>query len=159
MLEPFAQTPHPTSNKMDANTMSAVRAIGVASDHSITQSLRQRRQELANTEATLRQQRETLALTATAVESLRLSQAQLGIELSNVEILAAQRIRLESQLRSTRRHLLAGRNDLALAKLRGADLGSDSDDEEEEEDQEEDQEGEEGQEEDSEMEQEGEEAH
>ena len=88
----------------------------------------------------------------TAVESLRLSQAQLGVERSNVEILVAQRIRLESQLRSTRRHLLAGQNDLALAQLRGADLGSDSDDEEEE-DQEEDQEGEEGQEEDSEMQQ------
>ena len=157
MLEPVAQTPHPTSNKMDASTMSAVRAIGVAADHSITQSLTQVRQELANAEATLRQHGETLALTATAVESLRLSQAQLGIERSNVEILVAQRIRLESQLRSTRRHLLAGRNDLALAQLRGADLGSDSDDEEEEEDQEEDQEGEEGQEEDSEMQQEGEE--
>ena len=149
MLEPFAQTPHPTS-------------IGVAADHSITQSLTQVRQELANAEATLRQHRETLARTVTAVESLRLSQAQLGIERSNVEILVAQRIRLESQLRSTRRHLLAGRNDLALAQLRGADLGSDSDDEEEEEeeqDQEEDQEGEGGQEEDSEMEQEGEEAY
>ena len=154
MLEPFAQTPHPTSNKMDASTMSAVRAIGVAADHSITQSLTQVRQELANAEATLRQHRETLALTATAVESLRLSQAQLGIERSNVEILVAQRIRLESQLRSTRRHLLTGRNDIELAQLRGADLGSDSEDEEEE-----DQEGEEGQEEDDEMEQEGEEAH
>ena len=139
--------------------MSAVRAIGVAADHSITQSLTQVRQELANAEATLRQHRETLALTATTVESLRLSQAQLGIQCSYVEILVARRIRLESQPRSTRRHLLAGQNDLALAQLQGADLGSDSDDEEEEEDQEKDQKGEEGQEEDSEMEQEGEEAH
>ena len=102
--------------------MSAVRAIGVAADHSLTQSLMQRRQELANTEAALRQQMEILALSAPELKSLRHA----------VSILVQQRIRLESQLRSTRRHLLAGRPDMALAELQGAILGSDSEDEEEE---------------------------
>ena len=64
-----------------------------------------------------------------------------------VSILVQQRIRLESQLRSTRRHLLAGRPDMALAELQGAILGSDWEDEEEEEERED-------QEDDTEMEQE-----
>ena len=64
---------------MDASAMSAVLSIGVAADHSLTQSLTQRRQELANT-AALRQQRETLALPATAVESLRKAEFQLNSE-------------------------------------------------------------------------------
>ena len=108
--------------------MSAVRAIGVAADHSLTQSLTQRRQELANTEAALRQHMEILALSAPELKSLRHA----------VSILVQQRIRLESQLRSTRRHLLAGRPDMALAELQGAILGSDSEDEEEEEEDQED---------------------
>ena len=126
MLEPFLK--RRTPNKMDAGAMSAVRAIGVAADHSLTQNLTQRRQELANTEAALRQQMEILALSAPELKSLRHA----------VSILVQQRIRLESQLRSTRRHLLAGRPDMALAELQGAILGSDSEDEEEEEDQEDD---------------------
>ena len=108
--------------------MSAVRAIGVAADHSLTQNLTQRRQELANTEAALRQQMEILALSAPELKSLRHA----------VSIMVQQRIRLESQLRSTRRHLLAGRPDMALAELQGAILGSDSEDEEEEEEDQED---------------------
>ena len=117
--------------------MSAVRAIGVAADHSLTQSLTQRRQELADTEAALRQHMEILAISAPELKSLRHA----------VSIMVQQRLRVESQLRSTRRHLLAGRPDMALAELQGAILGSDSEDEEEEEE-------EEDQEDDTEMEQE-----
>ena len=138
--------------------MSAVRAIGVAADYSLTQSLTQRRQELANTEAALRQQRETLALSATAVESLRKAEFQLNSERLSVRILGQARHRLESHLRSIRRHLQAERVQDALADLQISQIGPDSEDEEEEEDQEEDQEegqeGAEGQEEDSEMQQE-----
>ena len=136
--------------------MSAVRAIGVAADHSLTQSLTQRRQELANTEAALRQQREALALSATAVESLREAEFQLNSERLSVRILGQARRRLESHLRSIRRHLQAGRVQDALADLQISQIGPDSEDEDEEEDQEgeEGQEGAEGQEEDSEMQQE-----
>ena len=145
-------------NKMDASAMSAVRAIGVAADHSLTQNLTQRRHELANTEAALRQQRETLALSATAVESLRKAEFQLNSERLSVRILGQARRRLESHLRSTRRHLQAGRVQDAVAVLQISQIGQDSEDEEEE-DQEEDQEegqeqgreGAKGQEEDSEM--------
>ena len=117
--------------------MSAVRAIGVAADHSFTQSLTQRRHELANIEAALRQHMEILALSAPELKSMRHA----------MSILVQQRIRLESQLRSTSRRLLAGRPDMALAELQGAILGSDSEDEEEDEE-------EEDQEDDTEMEQE-----
>ena len=137
--------------------MSAVRAIGVAADHSLTQSLTQRRQELANTEAALRQQRETLALSTTAVESLRKAEFQLNSERLSVRILGQARRRLESHLRSIRRHLQAGGVQDALAVLQISQIGPDSEDEEEEEEDqegEEGQEGAEGQEEDSEMQQE-----
>ena len=138
---------------MGASAMSAVRAIGVAADHSLTQNLTQRRQELANTEAALRQQRETLALSATAVESLRKAEFQLNSERLSVRILGQARRRLESHLRSIRRHLQDGRVQDALAVLQISQIGPDSEDEEEEEDQE----GEEGQEDDSDMQQEEEE--
>ena len=105
--------------------MSAVRAIGVAADHSLTQNLTQRRQELANTEAALRQQRETLALSATAVESLRKAEFQLNSERLSVRILGQARHRLESHLRSIRRHLQAGRVQDALADLTISQLGPD----------------------------------